>query len=75
MVTQNIFQCKLVNGATGIADDLSYLAEMRRNMIQIPEPYGTVYDEQPDSRFDSSSLKYLSLVTVGQNWGFHQIQR
>ena len=85
VVAQDIFQSKLdaifigMEGVTGIADDMVIAGKMKWNMTEIPwhswKSVRTITSLLMPRRFSSSSPRYLSMDTAGQNKGFHWIQR
>ena len=85
VVAQDIFQSKLdsifsgMEGVTGIADDMVIAGrdemEYVRNFLAFMEKCMSKNSLLTQKRFSSSSLRYLSMATAGQNKGFHQIPR
>ena len=83
VVAQDIFQSKLdsifigMEGVTGIADDMAIAGrdkmEHYRNFLAFMEK--CMNNNLTQKRFSSSSPRYLSMATAGQNTEFHQIQR
>ena len=85
VVVQDIFQSKLdsifigMEGVTGIADDMVIACrdemEHDRNFLAFMEKCMNNNLTLNLKRFSSSSPRYLSMATAGQNMEFHQIQR
>ena len=86
VVAQDIFQSKLdsifigMEGVTGIADDMVIAGrdemEHDRNFLAVMEKcMSNNLLLLTQKRFSSSSPRYLSMATAGQNMEFHQIQR
>ena len=83
VVAQDIFQSKLdsifigMEGVTGIADDMVIAGrdemEHDRNFLAFMEKCMSNNSFLTQKRFSSSSPKYLSMATAGQNTVFHQI--
>ena len=85
VVAQDIFQSKLdaifigMEGVTGIADDMIIAGkdemEHNRNFLALWKSVWKTTSLLTQRRSSSNSHRYLSMVTIGQSMGFHQIQR